>query len=43
MYDVEYKDGRWWITKDGKILEDLGYFSDPISPKVIVREINGEI
>ena len=43
MYDVILKDGKWWISKDDEILEDLGSFDDPISPKVIVREINGEI
>ena len=39
MYDVEYKKGRWWITKDGKVVEILGSFDDPISPKIIVEAI----
>ena len=43
MYDVIYMDEYWWITKDGRILEELGGFIDPISPEIIVREINGEI
>ena len=39
MYDVKYEKGRWWITKDNQIVEMLGSFSDPISPKIIVEEI----
>lgn len=41
MYDVEYIDGWWWITKDGIVLEELGKFIDPISPKIILEEIDG--
>ena len=43
MFEVVMEDGKWWISKDGKILEDLGSFNDPVSPKIIVEEINGEI
>jgi len=43
MYTVEYIDGWWRILKDGEVIEDLGKFSDPISPKIIVEEINGQI
>lgn len=43
MYKVVLKDGKWWISKDDIILEDLGSFIDPISPKIIVEEINGEL
>lgn len=43
MYNVVLDDGKWWISKDGKICEDLGGFIDPISPKIIVEELNGEI
>lgn len=39
--NVEYIDGWWWITKDGEILEELGKFIDPISPKIILEEIDG--
>ena len=39
MYDVEYKNGGWWIVKDGQVLEELGRFIDPISPKIILEEI----
>lgn len=39
MYDVELIDGRWWITRDGAIIKMLGSFEDPISPKIIVEEI----
>lgn len=38
MYDVIFKDGKWWISRDGKILDDLE-FDDPISPKIIIKEI----
>ena len=43
VYDVVLKDGKWWISKDNVILEDLGSFNDPISPEIIVGEINNEI
>ena len=39
MYDVEYKEGRWWITKNGQVIEMLGSFDDPISPEIIVEAI----
>lgn len=43
--EVIYKDELFWISKDGKILEEIGGFIDPISPKIIIKEIerNGEI
>lgn len=43
MYDVEYRYGYWWIVKDGEVLTELGHFIDPISPKIIVEEMNGQI
>lgn len=45
MYDVIYKDEGWWIMKDDKVITDLGCFIDPITPKIIIKEIeeNGEI
>ena len=45
MYTVEYENGAWWIKKDGTKLEILGSFIDPITPKIIVGEIekNGEV
>ena len=39
---VVYEDGEFWISKDGKILEELGGFIDPISPKIIIEEIKEE-
>lgn len=36
---VVYEDGEFWISKDGKILEELGGFIDPISPQIIIEEI----
>ena len=43
MYEVIYKDEKWWISKNGVILENLGGFIDPVSPKVIVEAIEDEI
>ena len=43
MYEVVVKDGLWWISKNGEILEQLGSFIDPVSPEIIVEEINSEI
>lgn len=37
--EVVYKDEEFWISKDGKILEELGGFIDPITPKIIIEEI----
>ena len=42
MFEVVYKDCKWWISKDDKIVEDLGGFIDPISPEIIVSVLNGE-
>lgn len=40
--DVKYIDGLWWIIKDdGEVLEDIGGFIDPISPKIIIKEVDG--
>ena len=43
MYTVEYQNGYWWILKDGKVLTELGHFIDPVSPKIIIGEIEDEI
>lgn len=43
MYEVVLKDEKWWISKNGKIIEMLGSFEEPVSPKIIVEELNGEI
>ena len=43
MYDVVLRDNEWWITYNGKIIEELGSFIEPISPKVIIKEIKDEI
>lgn len=42
MYDVIYVDDCFWICKDGEILEELGSFIEPISPKIIIEEIENE-
>ncbi len=43
MYDVEYIDGEWWITFNGRVLTELGSFIDPLSPKIIIEEIEDEV
>lgn len=37
--EVVYEDGMFWISKDGKIIKELGGFIDPISPEIIIKEI----
>lgn len=39
MYEVEYDDGLFWIVKDDVILRELGGFIDPITPEIIIKEI----
>jgi hypothetical protein len=41
--EVVYEDCKFWISKDGKILRELGGFIDPVSPQVIIEEIKDEI
>lgn len=43
MYDIVYREDKWWITYNGEILKDLGSFIDPISPKIIIEEIKNEV
>lgn len=43
MYEVVLKDSKWWISKDNEIIEMVGSFDDPVSPEVIVEELNGEL
>lgn len=43
MYTVVLKDKKWWISKDDKIIEILGSFDEPVSPEIIVEELNGEL
>ena len=43
MYEVVLKDGKWWISDNGNIIEVVGSFDDPITPEIIVEEMNGEI
>ena len=42
MYEIKYKNGEWWIAKNGNIIDMLGGFSDPVSPKVIIEMIKDE-
>lgn len=43
MYDIILRDGLFWITYQGKIVEELGGFVDYISPQIIIKEIENEI
>ena len=43
MYKVEFDDGLWWISKDGVILKEIGGFIDPLSPEIIIKEIEHEV
>ena len=45
MYKVQYDedDGLFWIMKNGEALRDLGGFIDPVTPEIIIREIENEI
>ena len=45
MYEIKYIDGVWRITKDGKPINIIDGFEDPISPQIIIEEIekDGEI
>jgi len=43
MYDVVLKDNKWWISKNGEIIKMFGSFDEPVSPRIIVEEINGEL
>ena len=42
MYEVKYTDGEFWIYRNGKKLDELGGFIDPVSPKIIIKEILNE-
>lgn len=41
MYDIIYDrdDELFWITKDGVVLKSLGGFIEPLTPEIIIREI----
>lgn len=45
MYEVRYDedDGLFWIYKDNHALRDLGGFIEPVTPEIIIREIENEI
>ena len=43
MYQVVYEDELFWVSKDGRIIESIGGFIDPITPEIIIEEIKNEI
>jgi hypothetical protein len=43
MYDVEYYNGKWWLTKDGEVIKAIGGFCEPITPELIKEVIEDEI
>lgn len=42
MYGIILRDGLFWITYQGKIVEELGGFIEPLSPEIIILEIKNE-
>ena len=43
MYDVFFDGKVYWITYNGIILNELGSFIDPVSPRIIIEEIEDEV
>lgn len=43
MYEVYYDGNYWWIMKDGVIFKELGSFIEPLSPEIIIKEIENEV
>lgn len=43
VYKVEYIDDLFWIVKNGDVLWSIGGFIDPITPKIIIEEMEDEI
>ena len=43
MYDIVLEDGKFWISYNGRIVEEIGSFIEPITPLRIIKEINDEI
>lgn len=43
MYEVVYINDYFWISKDGELIKDLGSFIDPITPEIIIEEIENEV
>jgi hypothetical protein len=45
MYEVVYDkdDGLFWIYKDNKALRSLGGFIEPLTPELIIKEIEDEV
>lgn len=42
MYEIMYHDDLFWISKGGVILEYLGGYIEPITPEIIIKEIENE-
>ena len=43
MYDIEFDGELYWITHNGVRLEELGGFIEPLSPEIIIKEIEDEV
>lgn len=43
VFEVVYEDNYWWIAHNGVIMRELGSFIEPVSPEIIVKEIENEI
>ena len=42
MYEVTFYDGEFWISKNGKRIQELGGFIDPLTPELLIKEIENE-
>lgn len=43
VYEVVYEEEYWWIARNGVIMRELGSFIEPVSPEIIIKEIENEI
>lgn len=43
MYSIEFDGELYWITYNGKRIDELGGFIEPVSPMVIIEEIRDEV
>lgn len=43
MYEVVLKEGKFYIAKNGRILDVIGSFEDPLTPEIIIKEIENEV
>ena len=42
MYEIVFENDMFWISKNSKIIRELGGFIDPVTPKIILKELGDE-